>query len=258
MLLLKLIAAVALSQSVQPEVSRTPISGAWKQVGGLKAASIEWQKIQSRIDDQVRSMKNHSPIDRSEKLRSEVARYLEMGDDVTAYRRARYVIEFWSEISNLHLGPRYLMYVSDAQGSRDPIFVRDGFKALCLNGNGFGFRESLGADLIAMFPDDRLLKKAYAYHGLQECKDEARILKSRSVAELVKDLWIPLDYVAFNAQIYEKLYLNFKKKVYLDEAIRYLREFVAVVKDPKRKKTAQTYLKQREQDLAAKRYKGSR
>jgi hypothetical protein len=196
----------------------TRIPGYWRTLTPASKISTYWKNESVTVARDIKYLKKDTLKNRISKITrfSDTLSDLPFSED--AYRSAQYALAFRHEIKENKCYRRLLTSVSNSPVCNDPEFMRAGYSALNLAKSGGDWKD-MGAKLLKIFSTDITLKQAVIYDYLYGVSSEARLLEAKAMSSEIKSSWSIEDYYSIVSSLDRALYLKFKKKSYLLNAI---------------------------------------
>ena len=126
------------------------------------------------------------------------------------------------------MASKYGYKVQNAYGDSDIEFVATGYTALGLLKFSTKWPSGLGDFLLKNRVNTFPLMKAYVFEGIYCSKDEARIKRSFTVLDRIKNDLDPANAQSIRAALCENLYYTTKKPTYARSAINAWKEYLNI------------------------------
>lgn len=224
----------------------------WFQAKPNPAVSAKWAKIEADCAKWLAALKADGAASRNEKM-ERALRLVDERDPASVYWVGLIGFTFKNELKttwNLYIGT-----MTNARGSSDPVFVRLGYKAMCLFDFSRPHRDSLGRELLAIFPNDRELQTAFIYDcSSGGCRPEDQ-LYALKLLESFHQPWGEYEYRRRHSRIHYFHYLKTKKKSSLMASLNGINYLLGVTKDAEKRRIMETYKNELETALKKGDYK---
>ncbi|MFM9872260.1 MAG: hypothetical protein ACKVQS_02200 [Fimbriimonadaceae bacterium] len=194
------------------------IAGYWRTLSPAANVSQHWRDQKTKVDKDIVFLSNDTKDNRLNKLEKFASGMNSLPNSEETYKAARYALKYKIEIKDQPCYKRFLYLISESPGCNDPEFMRAGYTALNLAKSGGDWKD-IGAKLLKIFGNDVTLKQAVIYDYLFGVSSETRLIKAKAMSSEIKSSWSIEDYYSIVSSLDRALYLNYKKKSYLLNAI---------------------------------------